>query len=150
MADREDSTLEIFDSSVFVEAIANTSGNKKEAKKSIRNVKSAANRIPITHELIIGEVRNFLESEKAFENEVSQELAEEEFQKLIDGFNYVDIDIREFHEKLGYIVENKGRIASEFNDSLIVSIALSVKQIDKIHTTDSWNLKKRDIKVNSI
>ncbi|MFB6245918.1 MAG: type II toxin-antitoxin system VapC family toxin [Candidatus Nanohaloarchaea archaeon] len=150
MADIEDCTIELFDSSVFVEAIADTSGKKDDAKEAINDVKTAENRIPIAHELIIGEVREFITSEDSFEDEVSRELAERDFQRLLEGFRFIEIDLEDFIDGLEYISEEKTRIASEFNDSLIVGIALSKDAIDKIHTTDDWSLRDRDTKINSI
>ncbi|MFB6100112.1 MAG: type II toxin-antitoxin system VapC family toxin [Candidatus Nanohalobium sp.] len=150
MPDRNDCTLEIFDSSVFVEAVADTSGKGKEAKKVINSVKTADNRIPVAHQVIIGEVKDFLTSDYSFDDEVTRNMAKEEFENLLDGFVYVDLDLSDFIEALEFIRDEKGRIASEFNDSLIVGLAISSGQIDKIHTTDSWNLKEKSIKVNLI
>jgi len=150
MADIEDCTIELFDSSVFVEAIADTSGKKKEAREAINDVKTSENRIPIVHELMVGEVREFMTSEDSFEDDTSREMAEGDFQRLLEGFRFIEIDLDDFIEELGYISEEKTRIASEFNDSLIVGIALSTEDIDKIHTTDDWSLRDRDVKINSI
>ncbi|MFB6143812.1 MAG: hypothetical protein ABEJ98_00735 [Candidatus Nanohaloarchaea archaeon] len=150
MPDQEDCTFEIFDSSVFVEAIADTSGRKEEAREAIYNVKTADNRIPISHELIIGEVKDFFRDSDSWGDDVDRQRAERKFEEMIEDFKFVKIDLEEYKEELTYLIEEKTRIASEFNDALIVAIGLSIDEITKIHTTDDWSLRDRNIDINSI
>jgi predicted nucleic acid-binding protein len=151
MPEEQDCTFELFDSSVFVEAIANTSGKQDSARDAINSVVNAQNRIPIVHQLIVGEVKGFLRS-GYFEDELSRKMAGERFEKYMEDFRLVSFSLENFNEELEFILNNKGRIASEFNDSLIVAMGLSTDKIDKIHTTDQeWNLKQRsNTKINSI
>ena len=150
MVDRGDCTFELFDSSVFVEAIADTSGKQDVAKSLINSVIAADNRVPVVHELIVGEVKGFLDSD-FFETDVSREMAADRFESYINDFSFIEIDLESFRDELSFILDEKGRIASEFNDSLIVAIGLSTDRIDKIHTRDQdWNLKEKGTKINSI
>ena len=149
MTSSERSTVEFFDSSVFIEAVADTLGRSAQAKSVINSVKRADNRIPVVHQIVIGEVEEFLTSEDFFKKEIDIEMARKDFQTFLEGFKISNPDLENFVKEINYINNQKSRISSEFNDSIIVAIALS-SEVKKVHTTDNWSLKKRDIIVNSI
>lgn len=135
-------SIEVFDSSIFVEVIAK--GQKEvEARERINTVKNGDTRLPATTHEALGEVMEVLQSEKVFKSDTAREMARKEFTKLRKGFILLTPKTDNLINCLKTVINEDSRL--DPTDAVILAKSVSFNS-NKIYTTDKeWSLQSIEI-----
>lgn len=136
-------SIEVFDSSIFVEVI--TKGSKEiQAREKINTVKNGDTRLPATTHEALGEVSEVLQSDEVFKSETARQMAKKEFSKLREGFILLTPETSSLIKALEKVTEEDSRL--DPTDALILAKAASFDS-NKIYTTDEkWSLESIKVK----
>jgi len=142
ISDRYDS-IEVFDSSIFVEVIVKGKKEKK-ARNAINTVKNGDTRLPATTHEVLGEVTDVLMDEEVFQDENSRIEARKEFSKLRNGFTLLTPEPNSLKSSLRQVLSEDDRL--EPTDALILakSYAFNAKKI--FCRDEAWSLDSIKIK----
>lgn len=135
-------SIEVFDSSIFVEVI--TKGQKEvSARESINTVKNGNTRLPAATHEVIGEVFEVLQSEKVFKSRIARDTARKEFSKLRKGCVLLTPKTNHLVKSLNSVTNEDPRL--DPTDALILAKS-DCFNVNKVYTTDKkWSLKSIEI-----
>lgn len=140
---REIDSVEVFDSSIFVEVIAKGS-SEVEAREAINTVKNGDTRLPATTHEVLGEVLEVLQSEEVFKSDIAREQAQKEFAKLREDLIILTPKTSDLTNSLKEVVREDSRL--DPTDALILAKAVSFDS-NRIYTTDEkWSLESINVK----
>lgn len=136
-------SIEVFDSSIFVEVV--TKGTKDtQAREKINTVKNGDTRLPTTTHEALGEVSEVLQSDEVFKSDTARQMAKEEFSKLRKNFVLLTPKTSNLIRALETVTEEDSRL--DPTDALILAKALSFDS-NRIYTTDKkWSLESIKVK----